>query len=58
MFNELIHISSPVFSTSVTYLIPIVAVIWGILDGEKLSSTQLFAGIIILLGVWLVNKAK
>lgn len=58
MFNKLIHISSPVFSTSVTYLIPIVAVVWGVLDGEKLSVLQLFAGGIILLGVWLVNKAK
>lgn len=58
MFNKLIHISSPVFSTSVTYLIPIVAVMWGVLDGENLSLLQLFAGGIILLGVWLVNKAK
>ncbi|TCI85904.1 DMT family transporter [Tenacibaculum sp. M341] len=58
LFNKLIHISSPVFSTSVTYLIPIVAVIWGILDGEKLSLLQLLAAIIILIGVYLVNKGK
>lgn len=58
MFNKLIHISSPVFSTSVTYLIPIVAVLWGIFDGEKLSLIQLLAGIIILFGVYLVNKRK
>ncbi|WP_428743565.1 DMT family transporter [Tenacibaculum sp.] len=58
LFNKLIHISSPVFSSSVTYLIPIVAVLWGIVDGEKLSLIQLFAGGVILSGVWLVNKAK
>lgn len=58
MFNKLILISSPVFSTSVTYLIPIVAVIWGFLDGEKLTLLQLFAGTIILLGVYLVNRVK
>lgn len=58
MFNKLVHISSPVFSASVTYLIPIVAVIWGIIDGEKLSMVQLLAGGIILFGVYLVNKAK
>lgn len=58
MFNNMVHISSPVFAASVTYLIPIVAVFWGIIDGEKLSFTQLFAGGIILFGVWLVNKAK
>ena len=58
VFNRLIQISTPVFSTSVTYLIPIVAVTWGIIDGEQLSNLQLLAGAIILLGVYLVNKAK
>jgi len=58
MFNNLVHISSPIFSASVTYLIPIVAVMWGVLDGEKLSFIQLLGGGIILFGVWLVNKAK
>lgn len=58
MFNKLVHISNPIFSSSVTYLIPIVAVFWGIIDGEKLSLIQLFAGAIILFGVYLVNKAK
>lgn len=58
MFNKMVHISSPIFAASVTYLIPIVAVIWGIIDGEKLSLIQLAAGCVILLGVWLVNKAK
>ncbi len=58
IFNDLVHISSPIFASSVTYLIPIVAVVWGIVDGEKLSVIQLLAGGVILFGVWLVNKAK
>ena len=58
MFNKLIHLSTPIFSSSVTYLIPIVAVLLGAIDGEKLSAIQLFAGGIVLLGVYLVNKAK
>ena len=58
LFNKLIQISSPIFSTSVTYLIPIVAVIWGVIDGEKLTILQLFGGFIILLGVYMVNKNK
>ena len=58
LFNKLIQISTPVFSTSVTYLIPIVAIAWGIFDGEELGLLQLFAGAIILIGVYLVNKAK
>ena len=58
LFNKMVHLSSPVFAASVTYLIPAVAVMWGIIDGEKLSLIQLLAGGIILLGVWLVNKAR
>ena len=58
MFNRLIQISTPIFSSSVTYLIPIVAISWGIMDGEKVSFVQFFSGIIILLGVYLVNKSN
>lgn len=56
LFNKLVHMTSPVFSSSVTYLIPIVAVAWGLLDGENLGLIQLFAGIIILFGVYLASK--
>ncbi|MFL0103716.1 DMT family transporter [Tenacibaculum maritimum] len=58
LFNKMVHLSSPIFAASVTYLIPVVAVIWGIIDGEKLSLLQLLAGGIILLGVYWVNKVK
>lgn len=57
-YNKMVHLASPLFASSVTYLIPIVAIFWGVLDGEKLSLTQLFAGFIILFGVFLVNKKK
>ena len=58
LFNRLVQISSPIFSSSVTYLIPIVAIFWGILDGEKLHISQLLAGGLILLGIYLTNKGK
>lgn len=58
IFNRLIQISSPVFSTSVAYLIPVVAIVWGFIDGEKVSLTQLIAGIIIFMGIYLVNRTK
>ena len=57
-YNKMVHISTPIFASSVTYLIPIVAVFWGILDNEQLSLIQLVAGIVILFGVYLVNKNK
>lgn len=58
LFNKLIKLSSPVFAASVTYLIPLVAVLWGFLDGENISFLQLLGGLIILFGVWLVNRKK
>ena len=58
IYNKLVHISDPVFASSVTYVIPLVAIFWGVLDGEKLSPLQIFGGVIILVGVYLVNKKK
>ena len=58
IYNKLVHISDPVFSSSVAYLIPLVAIFWGFLDGEKLSTIQIFSGVIILVGVYLVNKKR
>ncbi len=58
MFNRLIQISSPVFSVSVTYLIPVVGIFWGLMDGERFSLWQVFAAGIILAGVYLVNKKR
>jgi len=58
LFNKLIQISSPVFSVSVTYLIPIVGIFWGIMDGELFTLKQLGASLLILAGVYLVNQKK
>ena len=56
VFFKLIQMSSPVFATSVTYLIPIVAIFWGFLDNETLSFVQCFGAFIILIGVYLSAK--
>ncbi|GAB1308161.1 DMT family transporter [Urechidicola sp. KH5] len=56
LFNKLIQISSPIFASSVTYVMTIVAVLWGVLDGEKLGFMQVLGGCIILVGVYLANK--
>ncbi len=57
-FNRLVQISSPIFASSVTYLIPIVALIWGVWDGEPIFFTQILAGLLILFGVYLVNSKR
>lgn len=56
LFFKLIQISSPVFATSVTYLIPIVAFFWGLLDHEILTPIQFMGAFIILIGVYLSSK--
>jgi drug/metabolite transporter (DMT)-like permease len=56
LFNKLVQISTPVFASSVTYIMPIVALGWGLLDGEGFSVLQGFATLIILAGVYLANK--
>ena len=56
LFNKMIQISTPVFASSVTYTMPIVAVLWGIIDGEQFGMLQLLAALIILFGVYLSNK--
>jgi len=56
IFFKLIQMSSPVFATSVTYLIPIVASFWGLLDNEMLTPVQFIGAFIILIGVYLSSK--
>ncbi|MGB1393186.1 MAG: DMT family transporter [Flavobacteriaceae bacterium] len=56
IFNNLIQISSPVFASSVTYLMPLVALLWGLFDGELFGLDQGLASLLILGGIYLANK--
>jgi drug/metabolite transporter (DMT)-like permease len=56
LFNHLVKISTPLFTSSVTYLIPIVAVMWGVLDNEQLLWGHFVGMIAIIAGVYLANK--
>lgn len=58
LFNKLVQISNIVYASSVTYLIPIVALFWGIVDGEQLNIIHFIGMSMILLGVYLANKKK
>ena len=57
-FNDLIKMSGPIFASSVTYLIPFVAIMWGIFDNEILTWLHFIGLAVILFGVYLVNKKK
>ncbi|UMQ40695.1 DMT family transporter [Chryseobacterium sp. Y16C] len=51
MNYRLLKVSSPLFASTVTLLMPIVAIIWGFLDGEKLSIMQFIGAGIIIAGL-------
>ena len=55
-FNRLIQMTSALFSSSVTYAIPVVAVIWGIWDGEQIIWNHLVGLVVIITGIYLINK--
>ncbi len=58
LFNKLVKITNIVFSSSVTYLIPVVAVIFGLIDNEVLLMQHYAGMVFIVLGVLLANKGR
>ena len=56
IYFKLIHMSSPIFASSVTYMIPVVAFFWGILDHELFSPMQYVGAVIIFVGIYLSAK--
>ena len=57
-FNKLIKMTNVIFATSITYLIPVVALLWGIMDGESLGIINLLWISVIIIGVVLVNASN
>ena len=58
LWNALLKRTSAVWASSVTYLMPVVAIGWGVLDGESLTAGQFAMIALVLTGVWLVNRAE
>lgn len=56
LYYKLLQITSALFASMVTYLIPLVAVMWGVLDGEQLGWVHAGGGALILLGVYLAQR--
>jgi drug/metabolite transporter (DMT)-like permease len=58
LFNMLIQRSTTLFASSSTYLIPIVALGWGALDGEAFNLWHALGMVIILAGVAVIHRAR
>lgn len=56
LVNQLITRAGSMFASSVTYIIPVFAIMWGLIDGESLNFIQVIATLIIMVSVYLVNK--
>src|SRR5690554_4325034 len=58
IYNQLIKHTSAVFASTVTYLIPVFAIMWGVIDGEEINTIQIGSIFVILVGIYFVNKIK
>lgn len=58
IFNQLVQLTNPMFTSFVTYLIPIVAVIVGMLDGEELLFMHIVGMVAVIAGVYIANGKK
>lgn len=55
LYYKLLQQTSAIFASIVTYLMPIVAVAWGFLDGEVFAWNHAIGGLLILIGVYLIQ---
>ena len=55
-YNRLVQLTNAVFASSVTYFVPVLALVWGILDGERFPMIASLFIALILIGVFLVNR--
>lgn len=58
LFFKLVQDTSAVFASTISLLIPVVAVIWGILDGEKFTLWYAIGGFLIIIGVYFIREKK
>lgn len=58
LFNLLIKRTTAIFASSVTYLIPVFAIMWGVFVGELLTLAHFISIAIILLGIYFINSSR
>lgn len=56
LFFKLVQMTDAVFSSTVSYLIPIVAIVWGAVVGEPITFYHLTGMLLILAGVYISRK--
>lgn len=56
LWNTLIKKLTAIYASSVTYIIPVFAIMWGVLDGETFALREILSIALIFAGIYLVNK--
>lgn len=56
LFYRLVQQTDAVFGASVAYLIPVIALLWGFVDGEVIGYQHLLSLAVIVIGVKLIRK--
>jgi len=58
LYNKLIKEAGMMMASSVAYLIPVIAIIWGVVDGEKINLTHIAGICVIFIGLFLINQQR
>jgi len=58
IFNKVLQMTDPLFASSVTYIIPVVAIIWGLIDGEQIFLIQYVGMGAVGIGVYIANRNR
>jgi drug/metabolite transporter (DMT)-like permease len=58
LFNYLIKRTTAVYAASVTFIMPVIVLLWGVFDGENIGFTHVIALFLILAGVYILNYLK
>jgi drug/metabolite transporter (DMT)-like permease len=58
LFYVLLKRAGAVFASMVTYGIPVIAIMWGIIYGEHVGLKQIASMLVILAGVWVANMKE
>ncbi len=56
LFSILTKLSSALFASFCTYLMPFVAIFWGVLDGEEFYAVHFIGMAVIFIGIYIANK--
>jgi len=58
LFYWMLKLSDAIFASAVSYFIPIVALTWGVLDGERLSLLHVLGFVIIMAALYMIHKGS